>query len=311
MTQSKFSLADMFTVLTALAFGFGCFLGTNFYTLGNTGQSIMLAAIITVLLGGLAFIAKLLKRTSRNFQTSFILEIVVLVLFTGLTIFFAYSPFPHYFNVSSKKAEIQNSITASITQAENMFAEYESYVENRKNLYESRLRSVVAAKNTNPSDYANHGFVRGRVSDAKQIDNKMFVVHADLFPTNYSDTTSRSGIKEIATSWLAKAKSATSNWRPIGIVKVANEVEQNSKDWLNQLMTLSSIREPGEEAIDFTYELSFDNVKAHFITVGKPTPLSIGLAVVAYVFMLLSWLVTKRSTKFYGSLQKAPYEIEL
>jgi len=44
MKQSKFSLADVLTLLTALAFGFICFLGKNFSTLGNTSESITWAA---------------------------------------------------------------------------------------------------------------------------------------------------------------------------------------------------------------------------------------------------------------------------
>jgi uncharacterized membrane protein YidH (DUF202 family) len=125
MKQSRFSLADLITVLTSIAFGFICFLGKNFSTLGDTSISITWAAIITVSLAGTAFLAKLLKRTKRNFKTNSILEKVVLLLFTVLTVYFAYSPFSHYFNVSAKKTEIQNKLQTSITQVENMFAEYE------------------------------------------------------------------------------------------------------------------------------------------------------------------------------------------
>lgn len=313
MKQSNFSLADVLLVLTALAFGFVCFLGTNFYTLGDTTQSIILATIITVLLTGTAFMAKRLKRANSNFKTNFILEMVMLILFTGLTIFFAYSPFPHFFNVSEKKTEIQNKLQTSITQAENMFAKYERYVENRKNLYEHNLQSVAAAKGINPSDYANYGFVSGSVSDDVQIKNKMFTIHADLFPSDYSDSISRTGIKEVATDWLANAKSTTSDWKPIGVVKVVNEVDANSQNWLSQLKGFSQTRQNGEIANDFDHELSFDDVKTHFTTLGKPTPLSIGLAVGAYLLMLLSYLISKRSSKStIGTVKnKGEYDIEL
>lgn len=294
MNQSKFSLADLLTLLAALAFGFVCFLGTNFYMLSNTKQSILLAVIIAVLLGGTALGAKLLKRTSHNFKTCFIWEIILLVLFTGLTAFFAYSPFPHYFVVSAQKAEIKTKLTSSIEQAENMFAEYQSYAENRENLYKSKLKSVVAAKNISPGGYAAYGFQNNGISDNKQIENKMFTVHADLFPSNFKDKKTTDSI------WLADSKKTIDNWKPIGIVSVANDVEQNSETWLNELIQLSSIREKGEQAQDFIYTLSFDDVKTNFTTLGKPTPLSIGLALVAYLLMLLSWFVTKRSTRFPG-----------
>ncbi len=300
MNKTKFSLADVITLVAAIPFGFVCFLSTNFYTLGNTYQSIILAVIISFLLSGTALVAKLLKHTNGNFKTCFIWEIIVLVLFTVLTLFFAYSPFPHFFVVSSQKSEIQNKLSSNITQAQNMFAEYERYAVNRENLYRSTLRSVTAAKNTNPSVYASYGFVNSGVTDIKQIENKMFTVHADLFPTNYSDKIKNNGIKEVATIWLSDAKNKITGWKPIGIVDVVNEVEQKSSDWLKTLVELSTVREQGEQASNFEYSLSFDNVKKHFTTLGKPTPLSVGLAVLAYLLMLLSWIATRRHTRFLG-----------
>lgn len=300
MNQSKLSLADLLTLLTALAFSFVCFLGTNFFTLGDFSKSIFLSIIIFVLLCGTALGAKLLKRTSRNFKTCFIWEMILLFLFTSLTLVFAYSPFPHYFVVSGQKAEIQSKLTLNITQGENMFAEYERYAENRENLYKSKLRSVVYARNINSSEYSEYGFMNNGISDEKQIENKMFTVHADLFPTNYSDTISKNGIKEVAKIWLSDSKKKIANWKAIGIVEVVNEVEQNSNDWLNKLVELSAIREKGEVTEDFAYNITSNEVKKYFTRLGQPTSGSISLVVAAYLMMLLSYFITKRHTRYPG-----------
>ena len=45
---------------------------------------------------------------------------------------------------------------------------------------------------------------------------------------------------------------------------------------------------------------NLDNVKTYFTKLNSPTPLSIGLALLAYGLMLLSWFVTKRSTRYPG-----------
>lgn len=314
MKQSNFSLADVLTVLTALGFGFVCFLGKNFYTLGNTTESIIWAASITILLGGTAFIAKLLKRTGRNFRTSFILEMIVLLIFTALTVFFAYSPFPHYFNVSAKKAEIQDKLQTSITQAENMFNEYEKYVENRKNNYKGSLEMAVKTKDQSTQDYIKFGFESGAIPDETQIKNKMFSINADLYPTTYSDPVNKNGLKEVATSWLSKAKRIKKNWNPISIVKVVNEIEKNSKNWLGQLVAFSEVREKGESASlpNFPDQLNFKDVKVYFTSNDKPTLFSIGLASVAYLLMLLSYFISKRSSKttIGTTKQKGEYDIE-
>lgn len=303
MKQSKFSLADVLTALTALAFGFVCFLGTNFSTLGETSRSLIHSLVIFGLLSGTALGAKLFKRTNRNFKTYFILEILMLVLFTGFMIFIAYAPFHHYFVVSGQKLEIQKKLRTSITQSENMFSKYEVYAKNREDLYRNKLQSVASSKRINPGEYSKYGFVTSVLTDDFQINNKIFTLHSDLFPSNYIDTLGHKGIKDVATAWLKKANNTTNSWKPIGIVSVAMDVEQNSKNWLSHLVSLSNKSQPGENAPAFKYPLSFDDVKTEFTKIGKQTPLSIGLAFVSSLLMLLSWFVTSRSTKSPGATE--------
>jgi hypothetical protein len=308
--QNKFSLADVLLVLATIAFGFAFFLGANFLNIGNdkvwgmphTTGCIVMALFCTVLLFATSFGAKLLKRTSRSFKTCFVAEAILLMLFVSFAVFFTTktSPFTHYFTVTAQKLEINNKLQTSIRQAENMFAGYESYAYNRENLYKNRLISLVAAKGINPNQFEAFGFQNNGISDDKQIENKLFTVHADLFPTNYSNTSANNGIKEVATEWLQNAKNITSSWKPIGVVGVVKDIEKNSSHWLNTLVKLSQVREQGEQATDFEYSLSFEAVKTHFTKLARPTGLSLGLAVLAYVLMLLSWLVTKRSTRFPG-----------
>ena len=312
MNQSKFSLADVLTILTALGFGFMCFLGTNFYTLGNVPKSITVAVIITILLFSTVFTAKLLKRTSVNFKTRFIWEMLLLVVFTLLFVFFTYMPFSHYFAVSSKSTEILSKIQTSITQAKNMFPAYESYAKKRINLYESRLKSVVANQNGKPSDYKNCGFIND-IPDVTQTNKKMENINADLFPTNYSNLVTQKGIKEVATNWLIKAKETTDGWKPIGITNVVLTIEDKSNEWKNLLVNLSQIREKCEQVNDFSYPLQFEDIKQNFTTVEKPSLTSLLIALLMWVLMMLSWFVTKRksgkSGKLFGKSQTSNNEL--
>jgi len=308
MNQRKFSLADVLTVLAALTFGFVCFLGANFLNINNdrvwrmshTTGCVVMAVFCAMVLFGTAFGAKLLKSTSRNFKTCFVGEVILLTLFVLFAVFFATktSPFSHYFTVTAQKSMINSKLQTSITQAENMFAAYESYADNRELIYKNKLTAVANAKKINSDKYKKYGFdSTSGVSDASQIDTKMFTVHADLFPNYYSDPTAKNGIKEVATKWLQNAKNITSSWKPIGIVGVVNDIEKKSTKWLNTLVSLSQVREKGEQPTPFDYKLSFDDVKTYFTKLDSPTPLSNGLAMLVYILMLLSWFVTKRNTK--------------
>ena len=198
MNKSKFPWSIVLPIFLAVLFGIVCFLGASFLNINNekvwgmshTFGCFVIAAVITTLLGGTAIIAILLKRTSGNFKTCYIWEIIFLLLFVVFALFFTTrtSPFSHYFTVMARKAEIKPNLEKSITQAEKMFAAYESYAATREELYKNKLKSVAAAKNTNPSEYDDYGFKNNGVSDNKQIETMMFIVHADLFPTNYSDS---------------------------------------------------------------------------------------------------------------------------
>jgi hypothetical protein len=312
MNQSKFSLADVLTILTALGFGFICFLGTNFYTLGNVPKSIMVALIITILLFSTAFTAKLLKRTSVNFKTRFISEMVLLVLFTLLMLLFTYMPFSHYFTVSAKNTMIVNKIQTSITQAENMFPAYESYAENRMGLYIGKLKSVIAAKGPKPSEYEKFGFKNG-IRDETQLNKKMENIFATLFPTNYSDSLTQKGIKEVAMNWLLDAKSTTVNWKPIGITNVVVDIEDKSNEWLSMLIEISEKEEKNEHPEYFQYAMTTDDIKQYFTTVEKTSNTSLLFAFLTWVLMLLSWFVTKRSTKstIFTTKNKGEFDVEI
>jgi hypothetical protein len=290
MNQTKLSLADLLTVLGAAVFGFFCFLSLNFLSLGETVPSVVWAAVLALILGGLALGAKLLKRTSQNFKTCIIWEWVLLFLFAVVAIF-ALFPFSHYFAVSEQKDEIQEKVTANITQAESMFADYENYANNRLNIYESKLKSITAGKSVNPTEYSNYGFVAG-TDDNTQVENKMFTLRAQLYPSNYEE------MKQVDTDWLASSKATVANWKPIGIVMVMNEVESNLTSWKNELVQYSTFRAQGETANDFDYTLAFDDATGRITELDSPTSLSILYAIGLYALMLLSYFITKRHWRY-------------
>jgi len=294
MNQSKFSLADLLTVLGALGFGFFCFLSLNFLSLGETAPSVVWAAALSLLLGGLALGAKLLKKTSCNFKTCIIWEWILLFLFVGLA-FVSVFPFSHFFVVSEQKEAIQSKVIANIEQAEGLFDDYESYANNRLNIYKSRLNSVVAAKSVNPGEYREYGFIDG-TDDNTQVENKMFILNTQLYPSNYED------MKELYSDWLARSKATIKYWKPIGIITVMNEVERNCTSKKNELKQFSTFRAQGETASDFDYSLTFDDVTGKITELDIPTSLSIIYATGLYVLMLLPWIIQKRDIKNLYSL---------
>lgn len=294
MHKTKFSLADLLTVLGALVFGVFCFLSLNYYLMGETIKSMLGATLIALVVGGLAYVVKQVKTVGGNFKTGVIWEWVLLLLFAG-TAFVSFFLFSHYFSVLEKKDAIQTEVTANIVQAEGMFAEYENYANSRKTIYRRRLGSVVRAKQVRPVEYRQYGFVSD-ASDDVQIDNKMFTLEAQLFPSNYAG---QKGVKQVALDWLADAKNTLENkWSfTFNVVDIINKSETNVTAWQEKLKKMSSFKAQGEVTDDFKYPINFKDVTEQFTKLGEPTSMAIGVGVGLYVLMLLSYIVSKRNTK--------------
>ena len=295
MNHSKFSLADLLTVLGAIIFGFFCFLSFNFLSMGKTVPSIGRAATLTFLLGGFAFIVKLLKIRSRNFKAGVIWEWVCLVLFTIIACL-SVVPFSHYFAVLQQKEEIRNKVTVDIELAKGMFTHYEDYAKNREAIYKSRLDGVVRGKYRNPNQYYHdYGFVEGR-SDSVQIDNKTFTLHAQLFPTNYEGA---NGMKQLATNWLNNAESTLEDkWKfTFGVVDVVNKLQTNVSNWKGDLEKYSKFRATGEQAENHEFTLAFNDITDKITQLGTPGVYATAFAFILYILMLLSYVLTKRHSK--------------
>lgn len=299
LKQIKFSLAVVINLLAALTFGYFCFLGANFHKLGDKGTSIAVAVIITLLLIGTSLGAKLLKQTNRNFKSRFIWEIILLVLFTVLIGYFTVFHFSHYFSVSENETEIKSKLNSSITQAQNMYVEYEKYVINRKSNYKDKLESAVLSKVNGVSDVDFNCLdfrSNSSLTNSKQIDRKIRKIGFDLVPSSFI------AMKSDNSKWLANSKIDIDKWKPIGIVDFINNIENNSNNWKSDLINISKIRETceGDNIEDFKYNLTTNEVKAYFTKLGNPPLLSIIYAILLYVLMLLSWIFTKRDSKWPG-----------
>ena len=295
MNQSKFSLADLLTLMGAITFGFFFFLGYNFLTLGDLTKSIIMASAFAFGLGMIAYVLKTLKRASRNFKTSILTEVLLFITY-AVVAYFSISPLVHYFAVSQQKEEIQNKIISNITEAEGLFEAYDAYAENRISLYERKLRSIVQAKIVNPSQYEDFGFIPG-TSDETQLEAKVDALEYKLKPSNYEE------MKEDLT-WLSESKSKVENWSPIEVVKIVNELNSGVKSWNSKLNENSIYRQDGEETTDFDSPISFDEISTIFKTKNLANPMGIGIGLGLYLLMLFSYLISKRHDRIRGNVLK-------
>ncbi|MCL2283817.1 MAG: hypothetical protein FWC26_10935 [Fibromonadales bacterium] len=294
--NSKFSLADLFIVLSALGFGFISFQSFNYLSFGETEGSVIKALALALLLGGFAFAAKLLKRTDRPSKAKVLTEGIFLFLF-AVTALIATFPFSHYFKVEGNKASIQRELIDNINKAEKMLGAYEEYVKERSSNYKEHLESVVRYKNDNKNEYKMYGFDYS-IDDYKQINTRVDNLERTL--KDYS---------QLDADWFSDAKRTITNWNLTSVVPVVKVVKEANIiiAWKNELSQISTYRQKDgtveETATNFDYSLTAGNTQSfasEFSSKGDPTPLSIICAIILFMFMLLSYFITKRHSRWPG-----------
>lgn len=296
MNTKKFTFADLLTLFSALVFGFICFLGTNFYTMGNITQSIISSVIIAIVLFLFAFGAKFLKRSNGNFPLSRAFEFIFVFLFVvAAFIIYNGTNFSHFFCVTSNKSKIEEVMQKNLENTRNMFDKYDRYAKNRVKTHEINLRTICESAGINQADYDLYGF-NADIDCEEQVKAKIDVMEAKLSQSMNDE------------EWFASAKSTVRQWKPISVVNYINEIEENSRKWHDQLVKTSQYRAQGENADDFRHELATTNIKDYFIKHNNPTSLSTIVAIALFVLMILSYFISSRSTKspygYWGIMKK-------
>jgi hypothetical protein len=292
MQKSIFTLADVIALLGILVYGFFFYLSMNFLTMGQTSASVIWSMTASFILGVLAFGVKRVKRTSKNFKTFIILEWTLILIYIVVATLFM-GPFSHYFNVSQKKESIQKVVLTNIVQAEGLFGAYETYANNRINVYAATLNSVVVAEQVDPETFSEFGFV-AETNRATQIENKVFALKAQLYPSNYLSMKSSDSI------WLAETKSKITNWSPLGVVSAVNALSTETSSWNEQLKSFSAFRANGEVLSNFEYELTFNDVQEAFIKRTSPSFISLIIGVGLNFLVFLPYFITNRHPRFPG-----------
>ena len=302
MNQSKFSLADLLTVLAAIIFGFVSFLGFNFAFLGaDKYKSIMYAALIAIGMGGLALAAAMLKRTRMISKTKVIMEFVLLFIFV-LSAAFAMIPFSHYFTVSDKKDDIKSVVNDTIIKnGINMFDKYEKYANERRFAYESSMETAYKNRMSNSNKYFCYFDDPGKKASETEIDNQK-LKNLEKLDENLNVASNNDKI-----NILNNSKESINSWKPISVADVVNNLEDNLTKWKNELVSQSEKRAPGEDVDEeykvenFECNIDFTDAKK-MMTEWNPkfSILSFILALVLYVVMWLSYIITKRDSRWPG-----------
>lgn len=288
MKQETFNWGTVFSVIVLLVYAYISFLGLVYWRKGDILLPLLLAVVFIVFvlacLTGLRK-SKASRYTGRKVKGQAVFGFLILISFIVAAI-----PFSTFTHVLERKKQINESIMSVYQAAQSLDESYVQYANTRIANYQERLEMVSNGKRSNPSAYRE--CMEGAYGNTD--DEKIANLSKSLKMTLLPDSTT--AMQEKRSNWLQSVKDMTvlNVMLPANIQKINDQVQH----WTDNYKTLSSKIYQGEEAEAFTYPKfsnSLEDLTGFYTKLGTPTPLSIILAVVAWLIMLLPYFMTRTS----------------
>lgn len=287
MNKTRFNFAAVFSIMVLLVYAFIAFMGLIYWKNGELTIPLLLT------LGGVAVVLLCLYvmcigKESR-WRIGRVGEIVFGIIILATFVLAAF-PFTNFMKVIGNQDDIKGRIDTLFTSAKNLDSAYDNYANERISKYESSLKIISSGKNIRPSEYRE--VLAGAVgnSDDEKIANLSKSLKRQLLPENM-DTIRAERIK-----WLESANKM-SVWNmllPSNINKIANEVD----NFVTNYADVSKNIRKGEKVQPFAYENLNNNLgelQQIYTKFSKPSALSLIVSLVAFLIMLLPYIVAQRS----------------
>jgi hypothetical protein len=207
-------------------------------------------------------------------------------------------PMSHFWTVTSQNDEIVNTFTNSISNAKQLFSDYEEYSNQRIATYSKTLNEIIANRNNDAQTFRKAGFDIEKVNIQKE--NMIETLRLQLLSQNY-DT-----LKVVANDWINEANRGASTWN-VFLLGNTREIKDALNNWENQLKSFST-RELSNESIknDIPKFSSYGvqsaiagigNLTAAFTTKHSPSVAAIIYGVIIYFMLLFPYFLQDRHAK--------------
>jgi hypothetical protein len=293
----KFSWGHIIAFLAIIAVSYISFVGLTYLTNGDFSSAIMGMVVIDIVYILFFIGAQQMKASGVKMHRKIIWERIF--IFGSPIVFIAgMIPMSHFWTVTSQNDEIVNTFTNSISNAKQLFSDYEEYSNQRIATYSKTLNEIIANRNNDAQTFRKAGFDIEKVNIQKE--NMIETLRLQLLSQNY-DT-----LKVVANDWINEANRGASTWN-VFLLGNTREIKDALNNWENQLKSFST-RELSNEAIKndvpkFSSDgvqsaiAGIDSLTAAFTTQKAPNIASIVFGIVIYLMLLFPYFLQDRHTK--------------
>lgn len=300
MNKTRFNFAAVFSIMVLLIYAFIAFMGLIYWKNGELTIPLLLT------LGGIAVVLLCLYVMCISKESRWRIGRAGELLF-GIIIFatfvLAAFPFTNFMKVIDKQDDIKGRIDTLFTSAKNLDSAYDNYANERISKYESSLKIISSGKNIRPSEYREILAGAGGISDDEKITNLSKSLKRQLLPENMDS------IRAERMKWLESANKM-SVWNmllPSNINEIASEVD----NFVTNYADVSKSIRKGEDTLPFAYENLNNNLgelQQIYTKFTKPSALSLIVSLVAFLIMMLPYIVAQRSPAGATSNTQVDYE---
>lgn len=316
----KFSWAHIIAFVAIIFFAYITFVGATYLFKCNFLISGIVTFAIVAILFFLFIGVQQIKGTDEKFAKSIVWERILLA-FTIIVFCASLHPFLHTWHVQKNHSAIEKQFSTSITEAKQLFVEYEKYSENRIKNYSEMMDEIIQSRhvvgksphgNTNKtvknvktrSEYERFGFVKDY--DQKQKELRLQTLRLQLLSSNYDQ------LKEKAIGWIESADRKASIWN-IFLVGNIDQIKSAVNGWESQLQSntfsgkiladeefdgknkVSKFDEDGKY-LDGTIK-GLDDLRSQFTSIGTPSIWGYIMAIICYIALIFPYFIQPRSTR--------------
>lgn len=274
----KFSWGHIIAFVALIFISYVSFMGVTYLSDGNFILAGIGVVVVDLLLILFFIVPQILKSTDVKFAKRIVFERILLCL---APIFFivAMVPYAHFWTVFKNRANIEKTFSESIETSKGMFASYEEYAENRIMAYKDSL-------------------ALGELSAVRQA-NQVEALRVQLKSENYDN------LKTTAVEWIDNT-SGTTVWN---VFKIGNikQIEDAIDGWNGKLSSFSSkkMADEHENVVPFTTtdpsvktaKSNLSKLRSMYTTIGQPTLLAIGVALLLFALLMFPYIIQRRNTK--------------
>lgn len=277
----KFSWGHIVAFVALIFMSFIAYMGAFYDSAGNFVDSAILVGVIDVALLVTFIGAQVMKGIDEKFGRYIVIERILIVLCIPAFIL-AFLPYNHFWTVYDKNDEISQKFSTAVTQARDMFTEFDEYSDQRIENYSSCLDTISNI-------------------DEMTKANLLHTLELQLKSENSTN------LQNEAKTWLNQTASDLSVWDAFLIGNIPM-VKEAFKSWNSELCKISEPILTYESAA--MYDASSQRLNATLDSLGELTAIyqgKHGISVIAIVtaallalMLLFPYLLQSRNTKAAG-----------